>query len=246
MKIPANAIVISPHLDDGVFSCGEAIAAADRAVVITVFAGIPQQQGDVTSWDAACGFRLGDDAVSIRRKEDKKALGTLGALPLWLDFLDAQYGGGAAPEKISPYLFAAVSALQKKGEINRVCFPLGLFHSDHVLVRSATLGIVNEFPDLEWIAYEDAAYRCIDGVCEEALAQMHSDGIYTLPYRFRCNDETHRLKRQAVMCYRSQLAGLTTRNKSGFEDLLNAERYFLLVPQSQPSNAGVRAPSVRA
>jgi LmbE family N-acetylglucosaminyl deacetylase len=85
-------IVVSPHLDDAVLGCGHLLAQRPGAVVITVFAGRPPRRERVTPWDAAAGFGPGDDVVGARRMEDRRALGALGARPLWLPFLDAQYG----------------------------------------------------------------------------------------------------------------------------------------------------------
>jgi len=41
MTAPTRWLVISPHLDDAVFSCRQLLAQAPGSVVVTVFAGIP-------------------------------------------------------------------------------------------------------------------------------------------------------------------------------------------------------------
>jgi len=51
--------VISPHLDDAVFACGELLAARPGSVVITVLAGRPPRDLPLTPWDAASGFHAG-------------------------------------------------------------------------------------------------------------------------------------------------------------------------------------------
>lgn len=90
-----NILVISPHLDDAVLSCGDFLSVHPNAVVVTVFAGTPANadlNADLlTSWDAASGFSGAAEAMQTRRKEDLSALQMLDAAPHWLDFLDSQY-----------------------------------------------------------------------------------------------------------------------------------------------------------
>src|SRR5207248_1637023 len=71
-------VVISPHLDDGLFACGQLLAAHPRSVVITALAGRPRAYPPLTPWDPAAGFRLGDDVIALRRDEDRPAPGQLG------------------------------------------------------------------------------------------------------------------------------------------------------------------------
>src|SRR4051812_4728612 len=79
-------MIVSPHLDDAVFGCGELLGARPGSVVVTVFAGAPPTYETVTEWDALAGFRAGDDVMAARRAEDRDALAVLGARPVWLDF----------------------------------------------------------------------------------------------------------------------------------------------------------------
>jgi hypothetical protein len=46
-------LVVSPHLDDAVFGCGELIASRPGATVARLFAGPPASYGEPTS----CGGR---------------------------------------------------------------------------------------------------------------------------------------------------------------------------------------------
>src|SRR5437763_1975889 len=93
---PGTLAVISPHLDDGVFACGEALAAHPGSVVVTVFAGMPADPSQSTDWDARCGFASAGEAVAARRAEDRTSLARLGARPHWLEFGDSQYGSTPA------------------------------------------------------------------------------------------------------------------------------------------------------
>ena len=73
-------LVLSPHLDDAVLSCGRLVAHYRGSVVATLFAGSPLP-ALVKDWDHNCGFADSDTAVASRRSEDRLALGSLGAIP---------------------------------------------------------------------------------------------------------------------------------------------------------------------
>lgn len=89
-------VVISPHLDDAVFSLGAWIAhrarAGDDVVIVTVFAADPTSAAPAGAWDRLCGFETAGAAARARREEDRRACALVGAEPRWLDFSDEQYG----------------------------------------------------------------------------------------------------------------------------------------------------------
>jgi len=211
-------LVISPHLDDAVFSCGDLLAAHPGSMVVTVFAGVPQRFSELTEWDAVCGFVSARDAVLGRRREDVTALGVLGAQAHWLPFKDAQYGEPARAVDIT----RALRAVIKETACDTVLFPLGLFHSDHELTHRAALALVRE--DRAWMCYEDAFYRCIPGLVERRIAQLARGHCIAAPY---LNSQgLSSAKRQAVYCYASQLRGLSSAGRPGHLDALTAERYW--------------------
>ena len=91
-----DILIISPHLDDAVLSCGGLLSLANArgfdACVLTVFAGEPDpgDVGPLASWiHQLCG--QGEDAVSARRVEDLAAGSLLGFDSIHLDFLDCAY-----------------------------------------------------------------------------------------------------------------------------------------------------------
>ena len=95
-SLPASAldaiVVVSPHFDDAALGAAPLLATYPGSTVITVLAGRPPSYPDeVTSWDAAGGFTSGDDVVGVRQEEDRAAMASMGATPVWLDFSDHQY-----------------------------------------------------------------------------------------------------------------------------------------------------------
>src|SRR3954451_5053748 len=88
----APVVVVSPHLDDGGFGCGQLLSPPPGSVVITVFTERPAEHKELTSWDASAGFQSADAVMPARRAEDRAALALLGARPVWLGFVEDQYG----------------------------------------------------------------------------------------------------------------------------------------------------------
>jgi LmbE family N-acetylglucosaminyl deacetylase len=214
--------VLSPHLDDAVFSCGDLIAASGEAVVATVCAGLPPRSERLTEWDAVCGFGSARHAITTRREEDRAALSTLGAAPEWLAFCDAQYGEPVDRAQLK----SKFAALLERSAAATVVVPLGLFHDDHVMAAGVALSVLAQHPDRRWIAYEDVPYRRINGLVQRRLAALLSHGIVATP---RGSPEAcSPLKRAAVHCYESQLRGLASPGRLGHLDALEPERYWSL------------------
>ncbi len=86
---------LSPHFDDVVFSCGgliyEQIRQGQDALVVTIFGGTPDYSRIGSFARAIHKKWKSQDPVSLRRVEDMKAVETLGAKLLQLDFLDCIY-----------------------------------------------------------------------------------------------------------------------------------------------------------
>src|SRR6516225_7758926 len=85
-------VVVSPHFDDAVLGAAHLLSTYRGSTVITVLGGWPPAYpGQPTAWDAAGGFKSGDDVVAIRRQEDASAMTLLEARTVWLPFPDHQY-----------------------------------------------------------------------------------------------------------------------------------------------------------
>lgn len=214
--------MVSPHLDDGVLSCGQLIGHYPGTTVATIFTAAPAAGGPLTLWDAACGFSFAGQAMAQRRREDLKALGILGARPLWLGFSDSQYGD----TPLATELAAALDEMLREEAPATVCLPAGLFHSDHVLVHQAMLLARAGHGDRHWLMYEDALYRRRRGVLQQRLACLKEAGIRAAPLALESGGALW-LKRKAVQCYKSQLRALSL-TRYGYADAFEPERYWRL------------------
>lgn len=216
-------IVVSPHLDDAVFACGDWLAAHPGATVVTVFAGTPRDATRRTAWDERCGFASAADAVAARRHEDRAALSRLGATPLWLSFADRQYDEPAGEAEIA----AALAELLKARADDTVLLPLGLFHSDHRLAHRAAWRALREAGRDEAWAYEDALYRGMPGQLQSRLAALHREGLQATPLRLTTTGVPG-AKAGAIACYASQLRAF---GPGGTADLGQPERFWRLAPR---------------
>ena len=215
-------LAISPHCDDAVFACGERLGAQPGALVVTVFAGDPPSGAPLTSWDRDCGFRASADVMPRRREEDRRAFAALGVRGEWLAFRDSQYGDSPATHEVA----SALDALIVRELPRQVCFPLGLFHSDHTLVSEAALSLVPLHPETAWCAYEDALYRSLDDAVEERVDTLRRRGFVLRAGTRPSALAAMRRKRTAIACYRSQLRGLHTPQRLGHRDALAPETYW--------------------
>lgn len=215
-------LVISPHLDDAVFACGRLLATVPGAVVATLFAGRPPEGGGLAEWDRAAGFREGEDIIGARREEDRRALELLDAWPLWLDLVDAQYGQSPSLAEV----VAQMRLLLMQCLPETVLFPLGLFHSDHLLCHEAALVLMDRCSGCRWYAYEDALYRRLPSLLDEKVDALRRAGRSPRPFHLAEAPDAAARKRRAVACYRSQLKALATPGRPGHEDLAAEEGYW--------------------
>jgi LmbE family N-acetylglucosaminyl deacetylase len=150
----APVVLLSPHLDDAVWSCFSLLAGGDDVVVATVFAGIPD--GAPGWWDVQCGITDSAAHVRDRRSEDAQVLRSLGRTPVHLDLLDGQYRDAPVPpEEIVRALASRVPAAR------HVYAPGGIGHADHALVRDA--GALLRERGVPVTVYTDYCYSTREG-----------------------------------------------------------------------------------
>lgn len=210
--------LLGPHLDDAVLSCGQLLAAHPGSEVVSVFTGGPPDWSGLTEWDAACGFRPGDDVMAARKREDLAALDVVGARPRWLDLRELQYGAAVSVDEV---VQALGDELPAPG--TTVLAPLGIHHADHVTLGDAARRLAPGRPDLAWCFYEDLPYRAHHPEeLRDRLQGFADAGCVLEPVLLPLGDV--RDKRAALRCYRSQVRGLHEWLGPSF----GAERYWLL------------------
>ncbi|BCX67274.1 PIG-L family deacetylase [Pseudomonas izuensis] len=231
LPIPKRLTVISPHLDDAVFSCGCLLAESRDALVITVFAGVPDPEIAAPAWDIATGFSSGYQAVLARRDEDTESMRRLGARNEWLSFWDSQYGRSYQTTDLVP---ALKTIIEQRG--GTVLMPMGLRHPDHLLTSNACLAVREALrlaqqytedgvPDhpMNWFVYEEATYRQFPGLVITRLAAWKQAGLTMRAVKFPTSSIIK--KAYAVGAYQSQLPLFGTAKRA---DMGSPERYWQL------------------
>ncbi|MCC8395480.1 PIG-L family deacetylase [Paraburkholderia sp. MMS20-SJTR3] len=216
-------LVVSPHLDDAVLSCGLLLAAHPGTTVCTVFSA-PPAHNLTTDWDRQSGFADAFEAMHARKAEDREALALLGARALHLPFCDAQYDATPALATLTVALEQIVAAI----EPTHLLMPLGLFHSDHLLVADACLNLLERPLAISLLAYEDVPYRHLPGTVQQRLCELARRGFLAdapdTDDLFGAQQEVQ-VKRAAVDAYRSQMRAF---GPDGRENLYSEERYWKL------------------
>src|ERR1019366_2715036 len=119
--------VLSPHLDDAVFSCGHFMKSHPSITVVTAMAGAPDVLHDGYN-STTTDKPYAPDAVSLRRDEDRAAVEFLGATPIWLDLLDSDYAQYRPPGDYVPAISAKIARALDDARPASVFAPLGLIH----------------------------------------------------------------------------------------------------------------------
>lgn len=243
--------VVSPHLDDAILSCGSLLSDRPGSCVMTVFTAGEPRPGWVPWWDALSGlWAPGDDVMAARRAEDELAMSLLAAEPSHLGFADSQYRIGPRPRSSllrpwhkllayrrvhSPELGRRIEARLGSeiaaSELRTWLVPLGLRHTDHKLVARACRRVASTLPDRQWVVYEELPYaREPAAQVAAALAELSHSGWVISPLEPTGPSEEG-VKRQLVVCYRSQLKALGDRVEV---TLGGPEKYYSLSRQGKP------------
>ena len=150
----SKVIILSPHLDDAVFSCWQFINMPG-STVMTVFAGIPPA-GTTKLWDKICGQANSELMVLQRLKENKIALKQTQATIAYLDYLDKQYRD--QPLKVNDLVGQIQKAATKQSTLIAPLAASKVFrHPDHILVRQAAITLkeagysVAFYPDIPYM-----------------------------------------------------------------------------------------------
>jgi LmbE family N-acetylglucosaminyl deacetylase len=220
-------VVVSPHFDDAALGAAHLLATYPGSTVITVLGGQPPAYPDhVTSWDELGGFVTGDDVVSARREEDRKAMAFTNATPVWLEFPDHQYlavGDRPTPSDVAPSLEKAIA----DANATAVFLPMGIANPDHVLAHEAGLLARQELSkrgaEIIWFCYEDHGYKHLPGILAWRVSKLFGAGIWPTPSIVPITIDMDQ-KRALIAIYRTQVAPLE-------QDHMLAERLDANVPE---------------
>ncbi len=199
----SKLIVVSPHLDDAVFSCWHSLNIAD--VVITVFAGIPPD-GTSAWWDRLCGEKDSSKMIKNRIAENNKALAYSKSKAINLNFLDAQYRKDSVGAKDIAQEIANNSSLTDIFMVN-----LGgsaWCHKDHILTREAGIELLNQGCSVSF--YADIPYMSLPGNPSKLFLNQMQNKATKLTHRSieviatKLDDQSYLDKIAAVKEYASQ------------------------------------------
>lgn len=218
--------VVSTHLDDAVLSCGAAIAAWDRPLVVTVFTDAPPVER-TDGWNhATTGERFAPASQAIRRREDAAALAVLGAEPAWLGLHEAEYrpDGQDVAE-----LAAAIRSFLDRHDLLDVVAPLGLRHPDHLAVADACRLLMRDGSRRRWRLALDLPYaRTFPDLVGQRLDLIRSEGFGLLELEAIPVEGTP--KSAAVAAYASQIAAVRGEHPELDAALLDPERSWRVAP----------------
>jgi LmbE family N-acetylglucosaminyl deacetylase len=216
-------LVLSPHLDDAVLSCGRFLAGRPDAIVATLFTGLPPDAREVqTTYDRDCGFSNALEAMTARVIEDSKALGILGAEARRFVYPDHQYRGDVTidEDKATRALLAIVD---ETPNLTTVVGPVGLKHPDHVSAARVFADVVARRAGLDAWVYEDLPSRVLWP--EEVGPTLRWWRSMWPGMRLDFLGTGHAwMKEKAIACYRSQLWALD------MHTVLVPERFWRLNP----------------
>lgn len=216
VTLRGRVAVLSPHLDDGVYSLGAAISEGARSgaeiSLITVFAGEPESDRAASPWDRHLGFRSAREAARARREEDRRACALLGAAPVWLPF-DDEHGRATADDELWSSIQQAVD------QADTVLVPgFPLDHNDHL--RLARIALAGGFGTKRVALYAEQPYAAVrkqrpslpGAIASQFGGEPHWQALSAgVPARWR--------KLRAWQAYRSQFPHF------GYRSLMNVLRY---------------------
>jgi LmbE family N-acetylglucosaminyl deacetylase len=200
-------LVISPHFDDAVLSCGHWLHRHPGTVVVTVCSGSPGPGVPASSgWDALAGFQNADEAVDARRAEDIAALTTLGAEQRLLGYVDAPYRSAEEETSFEDDLCQSIADVLDDVRPSLCLIPLGLLHVDHISTGRAARRALRNHPECIAITYAELPNAVLNRVVvDERIAQIQSEGTILKRDVQATSSDDHRAKLRALEYYGTQL-----------------------------------------
>jgi LmbE family N-acetylglucosaminyl deacetylase len=216
--------ILSPHTDDAILSLWGVLAGPGEVSVINVFDGVPEGQQALGWWDRMTHAQDPIARAEERRAEDGAALGLLDRRALSLGFVDEQYRNGDRNGETMPE--ALVDCIERAlPSKSAVLAPAALGeHPDHTRTRSAALELrergfpVTLYADIPhatphgWPAWVTGGSQEADinaaSRWEDSMRAAGLSARELAPTVRALSPAEQARKREAIECYRSQLAGL--------------------------------------
>ena len=218
-------VIISPHFDDGVFSCGglahQLRAAGHSVIVMTMMGGLFQGVLPDTPIlaDLHRRWEAGVDPLRTRQIEDERAARALDVDIMHVPIPDCVYRaagdlalypseeslfGEVHPADYAPRLLAGIQ-IPGLETAARVYLPLGVgHHVDHQIARDWGMTQVRDAPDLSVVRfYVEFPYSKEDRSTEAALSAV---SLALAPADVRLGEADIRAKIEAIACYQSQIS----------------------------------------
>lgn len=212
--------IISPHLDDGILSCGEfikkVVEEGHDVTVITVFTGYPaasELSNAAKTYHSNCF--LSDDSMEFRKIEDENACKFLGCKFIHLPYLECLY----RKNHLGKFIYSDLSNIYYLDNQDQDIFdllsihlqnivekydyilaPIGLGkHADHLLLNKVMRGI-GKTCNKNILFYEEIPYLCYlqSKGTEVCIPDMKPYVVDILKHQWWA-------KVQAILYYRSQL-----------------------------------------
>jgi LmbE family N-acetylglucosaminyl deacetylase len=228
-------ILVAPHLDDGVWSCGGTLAhlarRGARILLVSVFtADLPEGTNpSPLAQQLAQDWGGGREPFGMRRREDEAVARRLGVECRWLGFPDCIY---RYPEmsmaeielkgfqsRRDPVFEAVRAALLRTVEAYpgaTVFGPLGLgHHRDHLLVYEAIQDIALIVTTSRYYFYEDFPYAMEAGLQERLAALGWRADPQTVDIRDTLDERLH-----LMTMYSSQVAPFLGSRESAHQQVV--------------------------
>lgn len=218
-------VIISPHFDDGVFSCGGAarqLTAAGHAVlVITMMGGLFDGELPATPIldDLHQRWGAGVDPLRQRQIEDERASRALGVDFMHVPLPDCVYRlagdmalypseeslfGAVHPADYAPRLLKGIQ-IPELETATKVYLPLGVgHHVDHQIARDWGMTQMRDAPDPSALRfYVEFPYSKADRSTEMALGAID---LPLEPADITLSQAEMKAKIDAIACYDSQIS----------------------------------------
>ena len=253
----APALLLSPHLDDAVFSCWSVLTGGDDVRVANVFAAAPPA-GFVSPWDEWCGAPDSATLMRTRTDEDRAALARAGHVASYLPLLEEQY---ATRRSTLGEIDAAVVSVAPTASVVYAPAALGVPHPDHRLVREYA-GVLAA-GGLPVVLYADLPYAVRSGgwpawVAEGAGARPRLHPFWAPALvaargaevkAVVLSDDAARAKIEAMRLYRTQFRFLDHKGELSDVRISGREVFWRLRPagargreQADAAGGAIRAP----